>query len=84
MYEVDQEADVGVIFEVMNDRGKQLTDLEKVKNFLLHASVSLNRPNEPNRLSESVNDAWAEILKQLMSAGLEASADENQLLLAIG
>lgn len=82
LYEVENEADVGVIFEVMNDRGKPLTELEKVKNFLLHASVSLCTTNEPNELAESVNDAWAEILRQLMAAGLESSAEEDRLLRA--
>ena len=42
LYEVESEAEVGIIFEVMNDRGKQLTDLEKVKNYLLYAASSLD------------------------------------------
>ena len=33
VYEVDNEAEVGVMFEVMNARGKALTQMEKVKNF---------------------------------------------------
>lgn len=82
LYQVENEAEVGVIFEVMNDRGKPLTELEKVKNFLLHASVSLHTSNEPNELAESVNGAWAEILRQLMAAGLESSAEEDRLLRA--
>ena len=82
LYQVENEAEVGVIFEVMSDRGKPLTELEKVKNFLLHASVSLHTPNEPNELAESVNGAWAEILRQLMAAGLESSAEEDRLLRA--
>lgn len=81
LYQVEDEAEVGVIFEVMNDRGKPLTDLEKVKNFLLHASTCL--PHDvPNTLGKSINDAWAEILRQLMAAGLESSADEDRLLRA--
>ena len=77
LYEVEDDAEVGVIFEVMNDRGKPLTNLEKVKNYLLYASTSLTVPNE---LSKSVNSAWAEILQQLMSAGLVSSNDEDRLL----
>lgn len=79
LYEVEDDAEVGVIFEVMNDRGKPLTNLEKVKNYLLYASTSLTVPNE---LSKSVNSAWAEILQQLMSAGLVSSNDEDHLLRA--
>ena len=79
LYQVGDEAEVGVIFEVMNDRGKPLTDLEKVKNYLLHTSTSLEVSND---LAKTVNDAWGEILRQLMAAGLVLSADEDRLLRA--
>ena len=79
LYEVEHESDVGVIFEVMNDRGKPLTDLEKVKNYLLHTSASLEITND---LTHSVNSAWAEMLRQLMAADLVSSADEDRLLRA--
>ncbi len=79
LYTVSDEAEVGVIFEVMNDRGKPLTALEKVKNFLLHTSVSI-QPD--NRLAKDVNEAWAAILRQLMAAGRASAADEDRLLRA--
>ena len=79
LYEVEDEAEVGVIFEVMNDRGRPLTDLEKVKNFLLHTSNTIGFDNE---LAQAANGAWAEILRQLMAAGLVSSADEDRLLRA--
>ena len=83
LYEVEEEAEVGVIFEVMNDRGKQLTDLEKVKNYLLYAASALRVTQEnKEKLTKSVNQAWADILKQLMAAGLGLPANENQLLRA--
>ncbi len=83
LYEVEDEAEVGVIFEVMNDRGKQLTDLEKVKNYLLYAASSIDvEQTSKNELVKSVNNAWAEILKQLMAARLGLPANENQLLRA--
>lgn len=77
LYEVEQEADVGVIFEVMNDRGKPLSELEKVKNYLLYASATMDLPND---LASSVNDAWQSILSGLLRARLESSEDENKLL----
>ncbi len=83
LYEVEEEAEVGVIFEVMNDRGKSLTDLEKVKNYLLYAASALNVTQENRvKLTKSVNQAWADILKQLMAAGLGSPANENELLRA--
>ena len=78
LYQVEQEAEVGVIFEVMNDRGKPLTDLEKVKNYLLYASTYLE--GMPNELAQRINSTWADILRWLMASGLTASADEDQLL----
>lgn len=79
LYEVEQEAEVGVIFEVMNDRGKPLSELEKVKNYLLYAGATIGLVND---LAASVNSAWENILSGLMNAGLESSKDENSLLRA--
>jgi hypothetical protein len=79
LYQVESAADVGVIFEVMNNRGKPLSELEKVKNYLLYAASTLSVPHE---LDRAVNDAWAEIFRQLMAAGLTSSTDEDQLLRA--
>jgi hypothetical protein len=77
-YIVDKAADVGVIFEVMNDRGKLLSDLEKVKNYLMYVSSKLDLPSNP--LSDRVNDTWAEIFERLMSAGLDGADHEDRLL----
>ena len=83
LYEVEWAGEVGVIFEVMNDRGKQLTDLEKVKNYLLYAASSLGvSQDNRDKLAYAVNDAWGTILRDLMSAGLGSPANENQLLRA--
>lgn len=79
LYQVESAAEVGVIFEVMNNRGKPLSELEKVKNYLLYAASTLSIPHE---LDRAVNDAWAEIFRQLMAAGLTSSTDEDQLLRA--
>ena len=36
VYEVGSSAEVGVIFETLNERGRPLTDLEKAKNYFLY------------------------------------------------
>lgn len=79
VYEVSDASDVGVIFEVMNNRGKQLSELEKVKNYLLYLSSKLDVPE--NNLSEAINDAWSTMFKELQS-GDPSSIDEDQLLRA--
>ena len=84
LYEVEKEAEVGVIFEVMNSRGKPLTELEKVKNYLLYAASSFEDVTSDNRdeFARSVNQAWASILKQLMVADLGSPEEENRMLRA--
>lgn len=42
VYEVPRTSDVGVIFEVMNNRGKPLSEMEKVKNY--GSSWKLGKP----------------------------------------
>ena len=83
LYEVETEAEVGMIFEVVNSRGKPLTELEKVKNYLLYTASSFDI-GEGNRkeFAKSVNQAWANILKQLMAAELGSPAGEDQMLRA--
>lgn len=75
-YEVSSSAEVGVIFEVMNDRGKSLTELEKAKNYLLYLSEKLPR----SELGKLVNTSWAGIFEDLMAGGLSDSGNEDQLL----
>ena len=79
LYEIETDAELGVIFEVVNNRGKPLTDLEKVKNYLLYAASTLE---DSTALAKPVNGAWSVILSQLMAAGLVSSADEDRLLRA--
>lgn len=79
LYEVDSEAEVGMIFELMNNRGKPLSELEKVKNYLLYAGSTVPGPHG---LAATVNEAWSEMLRQLMSAGLTSADNENELLRA--
>lgn len=80
MYVVNDEAEVGVIFEVMNNRGKDLTELEKVKNYLLYLTTKIDLPSS-KQLATKVNQTWSNIYKRLMSADLGGSA-ENQFLRA--
>lgn len=77
LYETEDSAEVGIIFEVMNDRGKPLTDLEKVKNFLIYASTRLDQQND---LRHQVNLAWSSVLQTLMGANLESSQAEDLFL----
>jgi hypothetical protein len=79
VYEVKQEADVGVIFEVMNNRGKILSEMEKVKNYLLYLVSKIPLKAAP-KLGQDINHAWSNILGRLMASHLGSSGHENQLL----
>ncbi len=79
-YLVGDSTEVGVIFEVMNNRGKPLSELEKVKNYLLYVASKLEI--EDHALDTQINQAWAEIFRRLMAAGLTAADFEDRLLRA--
>jgi hypothetical protein len=76
VYVVGDESEVGVVFETMNNRGKQLTELEKVKNYLLYLTSKMEIASDTIRVA--INDTWAEIFKNLMAAGL--AHEEDRLL----
>jgi hypothetical protein len=78
VYRVRDEAEVGVIFETLNQRGKPLSELEKVKNYLLYLASRL--PDGPRtELSAIVNTKFAEIFKHLGSGGLSSSHEDQML-----
>ena len=75
-YILPEELDEYVVFETMNNRGKPLSQLEKLKNRLLYLNdkyhVSENSPeavslNEAQKaeLEKSINKAWITIYKSL-------------------
>lgn len=80
LYEVGDAAEVGVIFEVMNNRGKPLTELEKVKNYVLYLSTRLTVPADA--LRDATNKGWAAVFQNLASAKLSGSDHEDRLLRA--
>lgn len=81
LYEVDDHAQVGVIFETLNDRGKPLTELEKFKNYLLFLTADLE-PGPRRSLSEDINATWAGIYRRLMDANITDHREEDRFLRA--
>ena len=79
IFEADDESDASIMFETMNDRGQQLTELEKVKNYLLYLSSKLDSKAR-NALSQEINKTWKHIFESLMAADLGHISNENQLL----
>lgn len=78
VYEVHSVAEVGDIFETLNDRGRGLSDLEKTKNYLLYLA-RLIPDARGDQLADRVNSAWGDIFSNLAE---EAADSEDQLLRA--
>lgn len=64
VYEVSSEAEVGVIFETLNERGRDLTELEKIKNYLLYLARQIPDARS-DALADAVNTKWSNIFKHL-------------------
>nr|WP_246283786.1 DUF262 domain-containing protein [Nocardioides perillae] len=62
VYPVESSAEVGVLFETLNERGQSLTELEKVKNYLLYLARQLP-PGQQEALGKEIQRAWAEIFR---------------------
>jgi len=75
VFEVQDEADVGVMFEAMNARGKPLTQSELVKNYLLYAAAKVAKDGALRDLTTNVNDTWSKIVRTLDAAKLSNEDD---------
>ncbi len=74
--------DVQAVFETMNNRGKPLSILEKLKNRLIYLSTKLDNPNEDIiNLRNKINNSWKKIYTSL-SQDLENPLDEDVFLSA--
>lgn len=71
-----EDAETGIMFEVINNRGKPLSELEKVKNFLIYCSVKLGA----GTLRHNINTDWADILNDLNAAQKTTIDDESSFL----
>lgn len=75
--EIDSSYDVQAVFESMNNRGKPLSTLEKLKNRLMFLASRLQKED----LKASINDAWGTIYHE-MGKNSEQMLDEDEYLSA--
>lgn len=68
--------EIGIMFEVINNRGKHLSELEKIKNYFIYYSTIFDMEN----LRRTINDKWKEIQEKLSLAGKTSNEDENNFL----
>lgn len=81
LYKVEDDAEVGVIFEVMNDRGKPLSELEKVKNHLIYLTGKISEDSQSSeKLVHDINYNWKSILQNLAKSEMSRNDDEDRFL----
>lgn len=76
LYAPKKAAEIGIMFEVINNRGKPLSELEKIKNYLIYFAGRHDVPD----LKTKVNDNWPVLLESLNTAGYTSNDDENRFL----
>ena len=76
VYAPKEDAETGIMFEVINNRGKPLSELEKVKNYLIYCCVKLSAAT----LRNSIDIDWSGILRDLNTAKKTSPSDESAFL----
>lgn len=76
VYAPKEDAETGIMFEVINNRGKPLSELEKVKNYLIYCCVKLGA----KELRNGINTDWSGVLRDLNDAEKVSSSDEGAFL----
>jgi hypothetical protein len=68
--------EVGLMFEVINNRGKKLSELEKIKNYLIYYSEKSGYHD----ISIAVSNYWGKILFNLNACGQTSNEQEDAFL----
>jgi hypothetical protein len=76
VYAPSEDSETGIMFEVINNRGKPLSELEKVKNYLIYSCVKLNATS----LRADIDRDWSVIIRDLSAAKKTSPADEGAFL----
>ena len=89
-YEIDDELSVYVTFETMNNRGKELSKLELLKNRLIYLSTKLHNVDElgddefetkKSMLRKDINEVWKTIYSYLGKNPQNVLDDDRFLML---
>lgn len=78
-YTIEEECEIGMTFELMNSRGKGLSVLELLKNYLMHWIARNGTDEERQSLTDTVNSAWKDTY---FNVGNSLGNDEQCLRIA--
>lgn len=76
IFELSDETEVGLIFETMNDRGLPLSDIDKIKNYLIYISHRLSE----KKLAKDINRKFGDIFKELMKVQKSTNVTKTENL----
>ena len=77
-YTVDSRSEAARIFQTVNDRGKDLTDLEITKSYLMHRVSLLEDGDQADAYIESIQDSFNEIYDSIENISSGPSEDRVQ------
>lgn len=76
-YPIEIESEIGMTFELMNSRGKDLSPLELLKNYLMYWTYrNVSYPHEQEDLTSVINKSWKEVYINIASC----NGSESQCL----
>jgi uncharacterized protein with ParB-like and HNH nuclease domain len=76
-YPIEIESEIGMTFELMNSRGKDLSAPELLKNYLMYwVYRNVNDPSDKEDLTNTINKSWKEIYTNIA----DCNGNENQCL----
>ncbi len=76
-YPIEVESEIGMTFELMNSRGKDLSALELLKNYLMYwVYRNLSLPNEKEDHTSTIKKAWKEVYVNIA----KCNGNEDQCL----
>lgn len=79
--EIDKELDIFVVFETMNNRGKPLSNLEKLKNRLIYLSTLLKTDDKrKQKLRNEINESWR-IIYEYLGRNKDNRMDDDSFLM---
>jgi hypothetical protein len=70
-YTIEQTSEAGRFFEVLNDRGRDLTTIDKIKSYLIFCADRLN----DERLAEDIYQKIGAVIEKVSQEGGEESVD---------
>ena len=76
-YPIEVESEIGMTFELMNSRGKDLSAIELLKNYLMYwVYRNVSEAHEKEDLTNTINKSWKEIYANIAAC----NGNENQCL----